>query len=581
MKTITVAIPIKPATRLLLIESLNPHSLIDTQSDTVITPIQYWDPARNHHYYIAENVIDLQLDSDPALYSTTMETLDDQYVRIANGTTRTAEQPWARSRVGTNWLDMSVVDYIPYYDSQTIPNVDDRLQLWGELSDWADIVFYTWVESDVQPSEWNDLVVEEQGDSSISELKRKSGSTFQTLYEKVGGNWKPVENVVEHFDVAFDSTYVIGTYEYVPNIDFTRQYYVFVNGQQLADTEWYQYNVPTPRIRIPYGNINDVDRVTVVQFAIGKDPYLSDADNIAAMEQAVADDSVNYALDYQYTTDTYIDQFGQEQTLYYFWVKNKATKGTRVISPASASQAMKSIPIPYVSYHDIQQAQTVVFEDTSSVIPIHFTKAVISGLRNLIDDDQRYAIRWTRDQTLRDTLDTGISPLEKKLKYQQWELIRKDMPYHIPRWLWDKVTESIIGYKLTDSTIRVPSYLRELYDEENETDTRFGIGDGQAFTDGTLALSTILEDLNNPNNDFAPVDINVFFNTYAFDTNDEIIASMDAIYNTFPYNHVNRMFFEVLLDAFSKKSKYEGIFKTSMIALNGVRPFQVGGLFDD
>lgn len=98
-----------------------------------------------------------------------------------------------------------------------------------------------------------------------------------------------------------------------------------------------------------------------------------------------------------------------------------------------------------------------------------------------------------------------------------------------------------------------------------------------------MALATIQAYLNDPGIDFAPVDINVFFQTYDFDTTDpdSIVEIMNALYNTFPYIHVNRMFFNCLLDAFSVKGKYEDIFKTSMIALHGIRPFQVGGIFDD
>ena len=188
-------------------------------------------------------------------------------------------------------------------------------------------------------------------------------------------------------------------------------------------------------------------------------------------------------------------------------------------------------------------------------------------------------VRWTRDFTLRDQL--APDNLRKKNLHEQWEMIRQEMPYHIHRWLWDRVTEAIVGYKLTDTSVRVPSYQRELYDQEFETDTQYGLGDGQAFVNGQLALATILADLNNPDNDFAPIDINVFFEQNSFDTADNIIAAMNDIYNNFPFIHVNRMFFECLLDAFSTKSKYEDIFKTSMIAVHGIRPFQVGGLFDD
>ncbi len=56
---------------------------------------------------------------------------------------------------------------------------------------------------------------------------------------------------------------------------------------------------------------------------------------------------------------------------------------------------------------------------------------------------------------------------------------------------------------------------------------------------------------------------------------------MNTIYNTFAFEHVNRIYFSVLFDAFSLKDKYEDIFKTSMVALHGIRPFQVAGVFDD
>jgi hypothetical protein len=56
---------------------------------------------------------------------------------------------------------------------------------------------------------------------------------------------------------------------------------------------------------------------------------------------------------------------------------------------------------------------------------------------------------------------------------------------------------------------------------------------------------------------------------------------MDNIYNTFTVQNVNRIYFSVLFDAFTTKAKYPGIFKTSMVSLHGIRPFQSSGVFDD
>jgi len=147
--------------------------------------------------------------------------------------------------------------------------------------------------------------------------------------------------------------------------------------------------------------------------------------------------------------------------------------------------------------------------------------------------------------------------------------------------MWDKVTEAMVGYLLDDPSIRVPSFEYELYDEKYGTDTQYGLGNNQAFVDGNLAASSILAYLVDPNISFAPIDINTFFTNYNFDTNENIIEAMNAIYDTFAVQNINRMYFSVLYDAFTTKTKYPGIFKTSMVSLHGIRPFQSSGVFDD
>jgi len=87
--------------------------------------------------------------------------------------------------------------------------------------------------------------------------------------------------------------------------------------------------------------------------------------------------------------------------------------------------------------------------------------------------------------------------------------------------------------------------------------------------------------LLDPDVDFTPIDINVFFTNNNFDTPENVIISMNEIYNTFTFTNINRMYFSVLKDAFTTKNKYPGIFKTSMISLHGIRPLQTSGIFDD
>jgi len=225
---------------------------------------------------------------------------------------------------------------------------------------------------------------------------------------------------------------------------------------------------------------------------------------------------------------------------------------------------------------------TVVFVDGYPVaLPLRMSQSIIRGLRGVVNEDRRYVLRYTRDYTLRDSLDRGTSGLQLKNKHTEWELIRQEQPSKIRRALWDRVTECIIGEKL-DGSARVPSLSRELYDTKYQADTQYGLGREQAFANSDLALAAVVAYLINSENDFRPIDINVFFQDYSFDTPENIIAAMDRIYTAFAAIHVNKIFFSVLHDAgFSKKQKYAEIFKTSMIALHGVKPFQVGGLFDD
>lgn len=589
--------------------ALDPHKIIDTASETVITPVQYWDPARGIHYYNAIHIVDLQITTDPAFYSYTPETDMAQRRRIADDNaivraSRTAEETWRSSKVGTTWLDTNQLDYVPYYDpnaydpSGNDEGLDDRLLLWGELADWSDLRIRTWIESDVPPEEWNSSEATEYGiDPTTGEFKANyvERVRFENIGTVVDPEWVVARNKYEDFDVVVEGTeqsdgvyFTLPMNSKITDLEINENIELFVNGKWLPRIllEEEQWVVTSPDTFKVIG-LGETDRVRLVQFVPGQRPASIDEDGTNASLEAAAISNGMLMLDYQYVERIYFDRFGLERSKYYFWVTNRPVRDDRVMSPVNAQDYMRTIPIPYAMYTDIAPPKTIEFEDFTTNVPWRFTKAIIRGIRNIVDSDRRYALRWLRDHTLRDTLETGRTPLEKKNLHVQWDLIRPEMPQTIPRWLWDKITESIIGFTLSNSyeieNTRVPSLSRELYDETYNAETQYGLGVGQAFTDGDLALNTILTYLNDPNVDFSPVDVNVFFQNHEFDQNDPetIVDAMNSIYNTFPYIHVNKMFFECLLDAFSKKRKYEDIFKTSMIALHGIRPFQVGGLFDD
>ena len=96
--------------------------------------------------------------------------------------------------------------------------------------------------------------------------------------------------------------------------------------------------------------------------------------------------------------------------------------------------------------------------------------------------------------------------------------------------------------------------------------------------------------LQDGENDFAPIDINSFFETWdplsltpRLPEDAETIADMMAdIYNTFTFDNVNRIWFSALLTAaLPFQHRYEDLLKTSYVALHGIRILETAGLFDD
>jgi len=209
-------------------------------------------------------------------------------------------------------------------------------------------------------------------------------------------------------------------------------------------------------------------------------------------------------------------------------------------------------------------------------LPVRYTRAVIRNVGKFIQEDNRYTIRFRKDFT-----DDSKSDLDNKKLHKQWSMFRENQQSKIDRYLWDKVTESMVGHELENPSSIIPSIARQLYDTQNNDTTRYGLGNGQAFTNGTQALTTLLADINDVENEFRGVDVASFLTLNSFDTPDDIITSMDLIYSTFPVEDVNRMFFLFLNDALSNKTEYAKLLKTSMISVYGVKVLDTKEAFDE
>lgn len=569
----------------------NPAKIIDIQAGTVVTPVQIWDPARGLHNYNAIHNVDLQLRNDPARYASPVV---QQTVEPGQFSTRVVPSVWGVEQVGTTWLDTTRLAYINYYDRAANQDNEKRLSNWGKLAGWGQVNVYEWVESDVHPSEWNALAEVEENDITIDERVRKSGRVYPRLFKSQGGMPVTYDRYipeVQELDTAIEGVpgSVINPTEYTFAIDLTKismttdlvasAFDVYVNGIKLEAAD-----APVTIDSVVAGQVTAA-HVTISATKVDLQDHVTFV-RLPPTDQEVIDAGVEAGTmlqEYEYNQVTYYDEFNQPRQKYYFWVQGKTTKSTnRSMSLAQVEDNLVEFSEPYMFFQRLRDPVTIEIDGYPVYLPIRFSQVLVRGLRGLITADSRFILRFTRDYTLRDSLDHGKTPMQLKNKHVEWELIREEQSSKVRRALWDLITESIVGYKLTNPAVRIPSLSRELYDAQFGTDTRYGMGDDRAFANGELAKEAILSYLTDPNNDFRPIDINVFFTTHNFDTPAATIEAMDRIYTAFAAIHVNKMFFSVLHNAaLSVKFKHPDIFKTSMIALHGVKPFQVGGLFDD
>ncbi|KKL89620.1 hypothetical protein LCGC14_1912870, partial [marine sediment metagenome] len=150
-------------------DKINPSKVIDIKDDVVINEVPLWDPRRGKQYHIANNIVTLESDVDPASYTDALDS------------TNVDSLFWNAPEVGLVWWDINERGYVPYHDSNVL-NLDERVQNWGKLADWSSVKLYQWTESDILPSVWDAAAEVEELDISIDSLIRKTGrAKLETL----------------------------------------------------------------------------------------------------------------------------------------------------------------------------------------------------------------------------------------------------------------------------------------------------------------------------------------------------------------------------------------------------------------
>lgn len=606
--------------------ALNPAKIIDRKSNVTLKNIQLWDPARNHHYYLANHVIDLHRDTDPATYS---NTVINQIPSNAMTTFVNGDNAWNKDHVGVVWWDQSNLDYIPYYDDAVFSS-ELKSKYWGRLADWSKIKIYKWVETTIAPENWAASATSQASSTLVSSTDNISGTAKQTLAINNASVWSPVIDVIEHFNTLVDGNTVLTTTTFTLNtiklytalvttqaasvLTISGFFIDTLSANMIIQGTGTSGNISLTVAGVTYDKVTNLTTITVVQdltdtpiSSVSYRPLmntylngikaltniqaaidgtftvqnLKDGDTVTAIQPVLSDttiitqgiDAGVYTNIFEYTTVTSIVNNVSTIT-YYYWVEDSTAKGTKLMSPFEAAYQLTNMPAPYMYMQNVLPATTT--------LPLRQNQFVLRGLHGLVDENRRYVVQLTRDFTLRDRLENGVTPLDLKETHTQWILIREKQLTHIPATLWNRMIEAIIGYTLANSNVRVPAYEYEIYDNLNNTDTRFGLDVGQAFVDGAMALKVVIADLTNPDINFSPTDISLFLQQYNnLATPADQAAALIKIYTSFKSEHVNRIFFAVLHTAFANKTKWKELFKTSYVSLHGIRILETAGKFDD
>jgi len=243
----------------------NPYSVekaftYRTDEQQVVDFIETYDPVKGKIPYLADAELTYKSTKDPATY-----TVSDKDVYV------NSDFHWTDNHVGELWWDLSSLRYIWYEQG----DIEYRTNNWAELFPGSSIDIYEWVETDLTPSEWNDIADTTEGISL--------GFSGQTKYD--------------------DNTYVIKRV-YNPNTGtFTSRYYYWVRNSVVLSSENTNRSIPA----------NEVARIISNPRSYGiKTLQLIDTNafSITNVKTTLSDNDVSLSVQYR-TVETDIPQHNE------------------------------------------------------------------------------------------------------------------------------------------------------------------------------------------------------------------------------------------------------------------------------
>jgi hypothetical protein len=122
------------------VESINRIYLYSNQTNTILSDLQFIDPAKGKIFGQAEQEISFKTEYDPAIYNRGFNPIADISTNIY----------WSSNQIGKVWWNLSRVRYVDY-EQDTLTY---RSLYWGQLFPGSTIEIYEWIESTVPPSQY-------------------------------------------------------------------------------------------------------------------------------------------------------------------------------------------------------------------------------------------------------------------------------------------------------------------------------------------------------------------------------------------------------------------------------------------
>lgn len=528
-------------------ESQNPSKVIDKKSGTVISDVPFWNPAFEQYDLQYMAPVSNMGSLDIASYS---ENIDKDFTKQSN--------IWLDDRNGFIWVDTKNKGYVPYFDRTIMPNINDRIFNWGKLADWANIEVYQWTKSIYTPEQYDEISKIQSGDYTIPESERISGVSRKNLYKNAGTFNEPIWTIEEdqHIDV------ICGLLNDTNLPTVFGEMEIYINGK-------FKYT-RTMQTQEDYRYIHDSLPVGTYLHFIKR----AHVPNNIELEQKL------YTYFTPYTTETKINPTsGREETVYYFWVSNKYNRiitQQKEYTLIGIKNGILNTPNPYMIVQGLRPAGDGyglvygnIFDEFGYNLPLRYTQLIVKGLENTVKDDNRYVIRFTKDFNLRDRLDNNS--LSKKNLHTEWKLFRERQYGKIDRYLWIKLIESVIGYKMVSDTLYdiskpLPALDRIVYDNLYGKDTRIGFGDDQIFIDSVVARDVIKQVIDSFIDFVNPTEKNIL-SSLQFDSPAATVNTLNEIYYVLNEKYVNQIFFALLYETIRLKKEHPDIFKTSWVAI--------------